>query len=116
MSAVPLERYTITPEAPHTLLALNRDVFVVGVRQLLDLLGDSVVIPSATWIASQDVLNDPSLIPERKDVVVCCTCPNNKTSRAVLHRALAMGFSQIKFLKGGLDGWKARGYSVEPYR
>jgi rhodanese-related sulfurtransferase len=110
-----LERHLITPEALHTLLALNRDVFVVDVRQPLDLLGDSVVIPGAKWIAPQEVLDNPSLIPIRNDVVVYCTCPSDKTSRAVLHRALAMGFSQIKFLKGGLDGWKARGYSVEPY-
>jgi rhodanese-related sulfurtransferase len=48
-------------------------------------------------------------------MVVYCTCPSDSTSRAVLHRALAMGFTRIKFLKGGLDGWRAKGYPVEPY-
>jgi rhodanese-related sulfurtransferase len=27
-----------------------------------------------------------------------------------------MQFSRIRFLKDGLDGWKARGYPVEPYK
>ena len=26
-----------------------------------------------------------------------------------------MGFLRIKFLKGGLEGWKAKGFPVEPY-
>jgi len=33
-----------------------------------------------------------------------------------LHRALALHFLRIKFLKGGLQGWKAMGYPVEPYQ
>jgi rhodanese-related sulfurtransferase len=110
-----LERHTITPEELRLLLASNPDILVVDVRQPLDLLGDSVIIPGAVWFAPRQVLDDPSLLPDRRDLVVYCTCPGDKTSRAVLHRALAMGFSRIKFLKGGLDGWRAKAYPVEPY-
>jgi rhodanese-related sulfurtransferase len=110
-----LERHSITPEALHLLLASNRDVVVVDVRQPLELLGDSVIIPGATWFAPRQVIDDPSLLPRGKDLIVYCTCPNDKNSRAVLHAALAMGLSRIKILKGGLDGWRARGYPVEPY-
>jgi flagellar biogenesis protein FliO len=39
-----LDRHSITPEALHALLASNRDVLVIDVRQPLDLLGDSVII------------------------------------------------------------------------
>jgi rhodanese-related sulfurtransferase len=48
--------------------------------------------------------------------VVYCTCPSDKTSRTVLRRALRLGLFRIKFLKGGLAGWKAKGYPVEPYK
>ena len=66
---------------------------------------------------SQDIhlLENPLLIPKDKDVVVYCTCPGDKTSRRVLHSAEAMNFFRVKFLKGGLAGWKAEGYPVEPY-
>ena len=55
------------------------------------------------------------LIPKEKDSVVYCTCPNDKTSRVISRRALAMHFLRVKFLKGGLAGWKAKGYPVERY-
>ncbi|MGB6990682.1 MAG: rhodanese-like domain-containing protein [Candidatus Sulfotelmatobacter sp.] len=111
-----MERYTITPEALHTLLDSHQDVVVVDVRQPLDLLGDSVVIPGARWIAPDEVRANPSLLPKEQDLIVYCTCPSDKTSRMILHRALATGFLRIKFLKGGLDGWRTNGFPVEPYK
>jgi rhodanese-related sulfurtransferase len=110
-----LELHSITPEALHTLLASNQGTLLFDVRQPLDLLGHSQIIPSAKWIPPQELLKNPSLIPQEKDSVIYCTCPGDKTSRAVLHQAQAMHFLRIKFLKGGLAGWKAKGYRVEPY-
>ena len=109
------EQHTIRPEALRTLLASNRDVLVFDVRQPLDLLGDPVIIPGSSRLAPREVRENPSLLPKDRDVVVYCTCPSDKTSRAVLHRALALGFSRITFLKGGLDSWRAKGYPVEAY-
>jgi rhodanese-related sulfurtransferase len=110
-----LERHSITPEALRALLAADREVLVFDVRLPLDLLADSDIIPGATRVAPKDIEANPSLIPQERDVIVYCTCPSDKSSRAVLHKALAMDFWRVKFLKGGLDGWKARGYPVEPY-
>ena len=110
-----MERYSIMPEALHALMASKQDVLVVDVRQPLDLLGDSVIIPGAQWLAPDEVRANPSLLPKESDLVVYCTCPSDKTSRIILRRALAMGFLRIKFLKGGLDGWRTKGFPVEPY-
>ena len=109
-----MERYSITPEALHK-LASDQEVLVIDARLPLDLLGDSVIIPGALRLAPQEVRENPSLLPKEKDLVVYCTCPSDETSRTVLHRALAMGFLRIKFLKGGLQGWRAKGFPVEPY-
>ena len=110
-----LEQHSITPEALRALLAADREVLVFDVRLPLDLLADSDIIPGARRVAPKDIEANPSLIPQERDVIVYCTCPSDKSSRAVLHKALAMNFLRVKFLKGGLDGWKARGYPVEPY-
>jgi rhodanese-related sulfurtransferase len=110
-----MESHSITPEALHTLLASNRNVLLFDVRQPLDLLGDSVIIPGARWLAPREILENPSLLPSERDLVVYCTCPSAKTSRAILRRAITLGFSRIKFLKGGLDGWRAKGFPVKPY-
>ncbi len=110
-----LELQSITPEALHTLLSSNQDVLLFDVRQPLDLLADSEIILGATRIAPKDLLANPSLIPKEKDSVVYCTCPDDKTSRLILHRAHSMHFLRIRFLKGGLAAWKAKGYPVERY-
>jgi rhodanese-related sulfurtransferase len=80
------------------------------------LLAYPEIIPGAHWIPPKEVLEKPSLIPKDKEGIVYCTCAGEKTSRAVLHRALGMHFPRIKFLKGGLAAWKAEDYPVEPYR
>jgi rhodanese-related sulfurtransferase len=110
-----LEQHSITPEALRALLAADRELLVFDVRLPLDLLADSDIIPGARRIAPKEIEANPSLIPKEKDTIVYCTCPSDKTSRTILRKALALEFSRVKFLKGGLDGWKAKGYPVEPY-
>ena len=110
-----LEQHSVTPEALHALLASNRDVLLLDVRQPLDLLADSEIIPGAKRIPPKEILENPSLIPRDKDSVAYCTCPGDETSRAVIRRARALHIDRVKFLKGGLAAWKAKGYPVEPY-
>ena len=109
-----MELHSITPEALRPLLDSSQ-VLLFDVRQPLDLLADSEIIPGATRIPPKEVLQNPSLIPRDRDVVVYCTCPGDKSSRRILHQSLAMNFSRMKFLKGGLAGWKTIGYPVVPY-
>jgi len=110
-----LEQHSITPEALHELLASHHDMLLYDVRLPLDVLTDSEIIPGAKRVAPKEIIEDPSLIPREKDAVVYCTCPGDESSRTVLHRALALKFFRVKFLKGGLAAWKAKGYPVEPY-
>lgn len=109
-----IEEHSITPEALHTLLA-NQKILLFDVRQPLDLLANSEIIPGAKRIPPKDVLENPTLIPKEQDSIIYCTCPSDKTSRIILRRTRALHFLRIKFLKGGLAAWKAMGYPVEPY-
>lgn len=111
-----MEQHSITPEELHSLMASNQDLLLLDVRQPLDLLAYPEIIPGARRIAPNEVLETPTLLPKEKETVVYCTCPGEKTSRAVLHAALGLHFARIKFLKGGLAAWKAKGYALEPYR
>ena len=111
-----LEQHSITPEALQELLASSEEVLIFDVRLPLDLLADSEIIRGAKRIPPKAVGENPSLIPRDKDTIVYCTCPSDKTSRAILRKALDLQFSRVKFLKGGLEGWKAKGYPVEPYK
>jgi rhodanese-related sulfurtransferase len=113
------ERLSITPEALHALIESHHDVLVLDARQPLDLLTDSEIIPGAQRVSPQDALDDPTLIPTDKELVVYCTCPSDKTSRAIAMKAQTLApqvdITRVKFLKGGLSAWKARGYPVTPY-
>lgn len=111
-----LERHSISAEQLQSLLTSDQKISIFDVRQPLDLLAYPELIPGAQRIPPQEVLDQPSLIPRDKDVVVYCTCPSDKTSRTVLRRALTLGYSRIQLLRGGLAAWKAKGYSVEPYQ
>lgn len=109
------EQHSITSEDLHSLLASHGDVALFDVRLSLDLLADSVIIPGAKRFAPEEVIANPALIPKDRDSIVYCTCPSDETSRRILRLALADGHTRIKFLKGGLGGWRAGGYPVEPY-
>jgi|HubBroStandDraft_3_1064219.scaffolds.fasta_scaffold911565_1 rhodanese-related sulfurtransferase len=111
-----MERHSITPEQLHELLASNQEVLLFDVRQPLDLLAYPEIIPRAQRIPPEEVIKEPSLIPQEKEVVVYCTCPGDKTSRTVLRRGLRLHLYRVKLLKGGLAAWKAKGYPVEPYK
>ena len=58
-------------------------MLILDVRQPLDLLADSEIIEGAQRVSPQDAEGDPSLIPSDKELVVYCTCPSDKTSRAI---------------------------------
>jgi rhodanese-related sulfurtransferase len=111
-----LEQHSITPEALHALLTSDHEVLLFDVRQPLDLLVDSEIIPGAKRVPPREIIENPSLIPKDKDSVAYCTCPGDRSSRAVTYRALAMHFDRVKFLKGGLAAWQSKGYPVDPYQ
>jgi rhodanese-related sulfurtransferase len=110
-----LEKYSIDADELHKLLESKKDIVVLDVRQPLDLLAHSEIIPGAKRVPPKEVLEEAQSIPKDQDSVIYCTCVSEKTSRMVLERALQLNFSRIKFLRGGLAAWKEKGYPVEAY-
>jgi len=110
-----VEQYSISPEELHALMEAKQEILLFDVRQPLDLLAHSEILPGAQRLSPKEVVERASLIPKDKDAVIYCACVSEKTSRMILRRAMALDFSRIKFLRGGLEGWKAKGYPVERY-
>jgi rhodanese-related sulfurtransferase len=110
-----LEQHSIDVEELHALLEAKKDVVVLDVRLPLDFLAHSEIIPGAVRIPPKDAMEDTRLIPKDKESVLYCTCDSEKTSRMVVERALQLQITRVKFLKGGLAAWKAKGYPVERY-
>jgi len=110
-----IERYSISAEALHALLDSGKPLLLYDVRQPLDLLAHSEIIPGSQRIPPDELLANPALIPSDQDAILYCTCPSDRTSRRILRRALALRFTRLKFLYGGLAAWKERGFPLEPY-
>ena len=109
-----VERRFITPEELHSLIT-KRKVLLYDIRQPMDLIGESEIITGAKWIDPEAIFSNPSVIPNDQDSVVYCACHADETTMTELRRALAMRFSRMKILRGGLNAWKARGYQTVPY-
>jgi rhodanese-related sulfurtransferase len=107
--------HSIEPDELHELLEPERRVMVFDVRQPLDVLAYSEMIPGAKRVAPKEVLKNPEVIPREQDVVIYCTCPGEKTSWEILRQAKSLQYTRIKLLRGGLAAWKAKGYTVERY-
>jgi rhodanese-related sulfurtransferase len=111
-----LEQHMIEVDALHQLLETDPEVVLLDVRQPLDLLAHSVMIPGARRIPPKEVLADPSLIPKDREAIVYCTCEGQKTSHEIVQYGLSLGLEKIRLVRGGLDAWKAKGYPVVPYK
>lgn len=111
-----IEQYLIDADSLRALLEPEAKVLVFDVRQPLDLLARSEMIPGARRIPPKDLLANPSLVSDEVDAVLYCTCEDQKTSVEIVQRGLSLGFRRMKVLRGGLTAWKAKGYPVVPYK
>jgi rhodanese-related sulfurtransferase len=87
--------------------------FIVDLRHPLDVLTDPLVLPGALRILPDDLRLRRELIPRDRDIVLYCTCPSEETSAKVALELRRMGVKRVRPLRGGLQGWKDAGYTLE---
>jgi rhodanese-related sulfurtransferase len=109
-----VEINSIEPEELYELLKTEH-VNLYDVRQPLDFLEYPEIIPGATRVAPTDIEDLARKLPRNHDSVIYCTGSDHATSEMVLRKALALKFTRVKLLNGGLKVWKEKGYPVEPY-
>jgi rhodanese-related sulfurtransferase len=110
-----IEASSIEPEALYELLHA-KEVLLYDVRQPLDFLAHPEIIPGATRIAPKDIAEQTASFSRDQNSVIYCTGGDDETFQMVLGKARALNFTRVKLLKGGLAGWKAKGYPVEEYK
>ena len=113
-----LESHSIDAEQLHEILFAGgraESVQVIDVRQPLDLLASSQIIPGSRRIPPKEILENPNIFLRDQDTIVYCTCPSDQTAGKIMQRAVSLGFERVKVLHGGLDAWKEKSYPVEAY-
>lgn len=92
-------------------LLLNGNTPVILDTRAPQLISDGW-IPGAQF-ASLDSLDGLNLeIKENEPVILYCSCPNEVTAAKVAKALMAKGYTNVKPLAGGIEAWRAAGYTT----
>ena len=87
----------------------QKGVFFLDVRTQAE--WDSFHIPNTTLIPLDQLAARVNEVPQEREVVVVCRSGNrSKTGRDQLRQA---GYDQVTSMSGGVNAWRAAGYTVE---
>lgn len=98
-----LERLSHSPEPPA----------VVDLRSALEVGRTGSKIPGAIWLTMRELSDRHNEIPRDREVILYCSCPNERTSAEVALHLTRMGIHNIRLLDGGYDAWRKRGFDLE---
>lgn len=98
-------------------------VFASQIQQVLDLLSTLGSVAAAVLgvlAAAYLVLRywrrlfrQGLALPRVGELVLYCNCPNEASAARAVHLLAAKGFTRVRALSGGIDGWVASGHGIE---
>ena len=103
----------ITVDELNQAIAQGQSPLVVDVRSEAARLLDSRVIPGALLADLNGIDRMVHAIPQDRELVIYCTCPNEVSAAKAAKLLMAIGYRRVRPLLGGLDAWDAAGYAVE---
>jgi len=104
----------ITPEELKEKIDSGEDVIVVDLRHSLDFEAQPETIPGALHMDAADLEEAHEVIPRDREIVLFCACPNEATAASLALLLRKKGITRIRPLAEGYDGWRKRGYPLEP--
>jgi rhodanese-related sulfurtransferase len=103
----------ITVEELQEQIAAAAAPVVVDVRSALGREQDRRCIPGSLEMGLDEITRRLSELPEDRDIVFYCACPNEASAALAARRLMDRGYSRVRPLRGGLDAWVAAGYELE---
>jgi rhodanese-related sulfurtransferase len=91
----------------------GEDLVIVDLRRALDVKAEPETIPGAVRMDAQELERTSDRLPRDREIILFCTCPNEATSAQVALLLRRQGIRRIRPLKGGLAGWRERGYPLQ---
>lgn len=98
-----LQQLFHTPDAPA----------VVDLRNAVEVGRTGSKIPGAIWLTVPELRARHTEIPRDREVVLYCSCPNERTSAEMALHLTRMGIHNVRLLDGGYDAWRQRGFELE---
>jgi len=107
-----LERVRMTPEQLEATLRTESPPVILDARPASALSEQTHRIPGALRVDASSQANLDEALPARNRVVYC-VCPDDATAMRVTQQMRGKGFTRIRALRGDLDAWGRRGYSLD---
>jgi len=95
------------------LMTSGKSPVVVDVRSAAVRATDRRYIPGAIAMDLAELRRDGANLPNEREIVFYCTCPNEASAALAARQLIALGFEKVHPLRGGLDEWVAAGFDIE---
>lgn len=90
----------------------GREPLFVDVRAAGNVAVDPRMIPGARLADLSDIARHAATLPRDRELVLYCNCPNEVSAAMAVKVLNEHGFTKVRALVGGLDGWEAAGRPV----
>lgn len=77
---------------------------------------DTEAIPGAVWLDADKLLDDPTLansLDKSKEYITYCSGIICRRAPGGALQLQSMGFKNVRYFRGGMPDWKAKGYPVK---
>ncbi|MDB5818938.1 MAG: Rhodanese domain protein [Rhizobacter sp.] len=104
--------HRVTVEHLRNAMGGSQPPLVIDVRTASGLLADPRRVPGSVVINLHDMKAAASDLPQDREIVLYCNCPNDVSAARGAGILLSLGFQDVHPLEGGLDAWIAAGLPV----
>lgn len=98
----------------NALLSKNPPPCIIDARQRVHRERDPVRIPGAIVLDHGTSVAQLDGLDRNRTFVVYCDCPNEVSAALVAEQMKAEGYTDVFPLVGGLDAWRAAGFTLDP--
>lgn len=90
----------------------GREPLFVDVRAAGNVAVDPRMIPGARLADLSEIARHAATLPRDRELVLYCNCPNEVSAAMAVKVLNEHGFTKVRALVGGLDGWEAAGRPI----
>jgi membrane protein DedA with SNARE-associated domain/rhodanese-related sulfurtransferase len=106
----------ITADELYALMSAEPPPVVVDLRSSIIREQDQRRIPGAIAIDLAEVDRKLQILPIDRDIVFYCSCPNEASAAMAARKLISLGYTRVRPLLGGMDGWIGSGREVDGQR
>ena len=91
----------------------GENLVILDLRSESELAQDPTIIRGARHMTMNDVQSRRGEIPDDREIILYCSCPNEVTSARVTLHLRRYGVGRVRPLLGGIDAWRARNFPTD---